>query len=120
LSQYFPGICTEFKDFNLTYDEDGNPKIEDCQKHYFPGYYLTPESMSLFERLYSNETGGLQDKFVAFWKAVAIRFVNNTYVLGYDPINEPFPSNMYMDPSIVYEPGRFDRYTLQPMYKRIF
>jgi endoglycosylceramidase len=76
--------------------------------------------MSLFERLYSNETGGLQDKFVAFWKAVATRFANNTYVLGFDPINEPFPSNMYMDPSIVYEPGRFDRYTLQPMYKRIF
>jgi len=76
--------------------------------------------MSLFERLYSNETGGLQDKFVAFWKAVATRFANNTYVLGYDPINEPFPSNMYMDPSIVYEPGRFDRYTLQQMYKRIF
>ena len=76
--------------------------------------------MSLFEKLYSNQTGGLQDKFLAFWKVVASRFANNPYVLGYDPINEPFPSNMYMDPSLVYEPGKFDRETLQPLYKRVF
>ena len=51
---------------------------------------------------------------------VSKRFAGNPYILGYDPLNEPFPSNMYMDPSLVYEPGRFDRYTLQPMYKRLF
>jgi hypothetical protein len=27
---------------------------------------------------------------------------------------------MYMDPSLVYEPGKFDRDTLQPLYKRVF
>lgn len=98
-------------------DSDGNPLISDCQKHMFPQYYLTPESMSLFESLYY---GNLQTKFIEYWKAVANRFASNPYVLGYDPLNEPFPSNMYTDPSLVYEPGRFDRVTLQPFYKSIF
>jgi len=83
----------------------------------FVQFYLTPESMSLFESLYYGE---LQSKFIDYWKAVASRFANNPYVLGYDPLNEPFPSNMYTDPSLIYEPGRFDRATLQPFYKNIF
>ena len=41
-------------------------------------------------------------------------------MLGYDPLNEPFPSNMYTNPELVYEPGRFDRTALQPLYHRVF
>ena len=77
--------------------------------------------MSLFERLYYNtSSNSLTDKFVNFWKAVSQKLAGNPYVLGYDPLNEPFPSNMYTDPSLMYEPGRFDKYTLQPFYKKIF
>ena len=67
MEQYAP-VCTEFKAYNMSYDNHGNPLISDCQKHMFPQYYLTPESMSLFENLYY---GDLQSKFLSFWKAVA-------------------------------------------------
>jgi hypothetical protein len=46
---------------------------------------------------------------MGYWDKVAATFSNNPYVVGYDPINEPFPSNPYKDPSLVYQPGKFDR-----------
>lgn len=36
--------CNTMKSFNLTYDQDGNPKLEDCTKRNFWDYYFTPES----------------------------------------------------------------------------
>jgi len=41
-------------------------------------------------------------------------------VVGYDPLNEPFPSNIYTEPQYFYAPGSFDKAVLQPLYKRIF
>jgi endoglycosylceramidase len=76
--------------------------------------------MSLFERLYSPKPGSLQDNFIAFWVKVASRFAANPFVVGYDPLNEPFPSNIYTDPELFYAPGSFDRKILQPLYKRVF
>ena len=76
--------------------------------------------MALFEKLYDPTPGGLQDKFVAYWVKVAKRFSENPNVIGFDPINEPFPSNIYKDASLFYKPGHFDLTVLQPMYKRIF
>jgi endoglycosylceramidase len=76
--------------------------------------------MSLFERLYSTEPGSLQDNFISYWVKVAARFANNPYVVGYDPLNEPFPSNIYTDPELFYSPGAFDHKVLQPLYKRVF
>jgi hypothetical protein len=73
--------------------------------------------MSLFERLYYNDTAdSLLQPFISFWKAVAVRLGSNPYVLGFDPLNEPFPSNMYTNPSLVTVPGLFDEATLQPFY----
>ncbi len=63
---------------------------------------------------------GLQDKYVDYWKVVAKRFANNPYIVGYDPLNEPFPGNIFKDPSLFLEPGRFDRTYLEPMYTRTF
>lgn len=76
--------------------------------------------MSLFERLYSNQTGGLQDKFISYWKTLANKLSKNPFVLGFDPLNEPFPSNIYTNPDLFYMPGEFDKATLQPLYKRVF
>ena len=45
--------------YNFTKDENGNPLISECQKNNFVDYYFSPESMSLFERLYSSEPGSL-------------------------------------------------------------
>jgi hypothetical protein len=80
---------------------------------------VTPEAIDLFERLYYNETG-LTDKFVNYWKAVANKFANNKFVIGYDPLNEPFPSNFLKNTSLVFEPGLFDKVGLEPIYSRIF
>lgn len=66
-------ICRSISNYGFRYDSDGNPLIEDCQKHNFAGYYPSPESIELFHRLYSNSTG-LQDKFVNYWKRVSARF----------------------------------------------
>jgi aryl-phospho-beta-D-glucosidase BglC (GH1 family) len=57
--------------------------------------------------LYTNKNG-LQDKFVAYWDYVASYFAANPYVIGYDPINEPYPSNYNVEPSIAMTPGKFD------------
>jgi len=62
----------------------------------------------------------MQDAFVAYWNHVSSYFSNNPYVIGFDPINEPFPSNYNVDPSIVMTPGKFDRELLQPLYTRLF
>lgn len=32
---------------------------------------------------------GTRDRFIAYWVAVAEKFANNTYVMGFDILNEP-------------------------------
>jgi endoglycosylceramidase len=69
---------------------------------------MTPESVSAFNRLYTN-IDGLRDKFLAYWDKVASRFANNEYIIGYDPINEPFMSDYFSEPGIALIPGKFDK-----------
>jgi len=105
----------------LTLDKEGNPEIKSCQKNKFIDYYYSPEAANLFERLYyKNAKDSLQDAFVAYWKRVAQRFAENPYVIGYDPINEPFPSNIYKNPELWYDVGLFDKSVLQPLYSRVW
>ena len=56
--------------------------------------YTSPEVASAFEAFWSN-TADLQDKFIDYWRVVATKFANNSNILGYDIINEPFPANLY-------------------------
>lgn len=109
------GLCKSMDDYGFRYDEDDNPLIEDCQKNSFPIYYSSPESVSAFNRLYAN-VDGLKDKFLAFWDAVTKKFSANPYVIGYDPINEPFVSDYFAHPELLLVPGEFDRQVLQPFY----
>jgi endoglycosylceramidase len=74
--------------------------------------------MKAFDALYENKNG-LQDKFVEFWDATSKFFTGNPYVIGYDPINEPYPGNTLRRPDLLL-PGAFDRKRLQPMYERVF
>lgn len=89
-------------------DENGLPLIEDCTKHNFEDYYTAPEVASAFDGFYKNENG-IFDKFLDFWKVVAKRFANNTNVVGYDPINEPWPANIYHDVMLFFDTTKFDR-----------
>ena len=50
---------------------------------------------------------------------MSARFAGNPYVLGYDPLNEPFPANNVRDPTL-HIPGVMDRKHLAPTYSKIF
>jgi len=72
--------------------DDGlpNPPVE------FPNYYFqNPALQRAFESFWANRPGpggvGLQDRFVAGLRAVAERFANEPYVIGYELMNEPWP-----------------------------
>lgn len=41
-------------------------------------------------------------------------------MIGYDPLNEPFPANIYKDPLLVVEHWRFDEEKLGPMFKKAY
>jgi hypothetical protein len=43
----------------------------------------------------------------------------NPYVVGFDPLNEPFPGKVARYPSLLL-PGNADRQLLAPMYTRLF
>lgn len=105
-------------DYGYKLDSDGNPLITECQKKIFGLYYPSLESSLAFDALYDN-LNGLQDKFIAYHSHTSGRFSNNKYVVGYDPLNEPWPGNFYKDPSLVI-PGNFDKTRLEPMFGKIY
>jgi endoglycosylceramidase len=96
---WLTGNCKSIESYGMRTDENGNPLIEDCVKTFFIKYYTAPEVCSSFERLYTN-TDGASDKFADFWEVVSKRFSANPNVIGYDPINEPWPANFYKDFSL--------------------
>ena len=100
------GLCWSIKSYNFREDKDGNPYVDDCRQHGFTDYYLTAESLDFFGSLYTKTS--VQDQWVEFWKVVSNRIGRNPYVVGYDPINEPFPSSYFKDPEFVFVPGSFD------------
>ncbi len=60
----------------------------------FPSNYFTPQVSEAFDQLYAN-AGGVQDYAAQAWKAVAERFKDQPYLMGYDLINEPWPGLDY-------------------------
>ena len=74
--------------------------------------------MKAYDALFENKNG-LQDKFIEFWDATSKFFTGNPYVIGYDPINEPYVGNTLRRPDLLL-PGAFDRKRLQPMYAKVF
>lgn len=56
----------------------------------FPGNYFTPQVSEVFDQLYA-DAGGVRDRVAQAWAAVAQRFKDQPYLMGYDLINEPWP-----------------------------
>jgi len=112
------GFCKNMNSYGYRVDENGDYLIEDCQKAFFATYYSSPQSMQAFKALYDNKNG-LQDKFVDYWDVTSAALANNPYVVGFDPLNEPFPGNPLQSPKNLY-PGHADATLLAPMYERIF
>jgi endoglycosylceramidase len=74
--------------------------------------------MAIFDALYTNKHN-LTDAFLNYWKVVAQKFANNPNVIGFDPINEPFPSDFIQDPTLL-QPGIFDQKKLAPLYEKVY
>lgn len=101
------GECRSIKDYHYETDENGWPLVKECNKLGFWKYYTLAETLDIFDSLYTNKHG-LQDSFVNFWDVVSKRLSNNKYVVGYDPLNEPFPAGFEEDTSIL-TPGVMDK-----------
>ena len=112
------GVCTDMDTFGFRYDDNNDPLIEDCQSRDFYTYYLTKQSIAAFGAFFTNQDG-MQDAFVNYWDHVSARFANNPYVVGYDPLNEPFPANPAKDP-MLFTPGHMDKTYLAPLYENLF
>ncbi|HOX40557.1 MAG TPA: cellulase family glycosylhydrolase [Candidatus Brocadiia bacterium] len=62
--------------------------------------YLTLPVNACFDNFYANKPGpggvGIQDRFIAAWRHVALRFKDDPNVIGYDLLNEPhYGSTIY-------------------------
>jgi hypothetical protein len=107
-------------DYNYQLDEDDVPIQSDCLKKIFPTYYFTADVQSLFRAIYFDYLD-MQTKFVDFWGAVVDRLGSNPYVIGIDPLNEPFPVGRNLEDLIdTFTPGHADKKILAPMYTKIY
>ena len=79
--------------------------------------YVTYACTEAFKHIYNNQSGAL-DHLGFFWSTVAKRLGHYDNVLGYEIMNEPFPGNVYTDPTL-FIPGRTGSTELQPMYDKI-
>jgi len=60
-------------------------------------YMMSEAVQTSFDNFWANAPApdgiGIQDHFANVWKHVAKRYANNTTVIGYDLMNEPFPGS---------------------------
>lgn len=81
---------------------DGAPAwatIHNDQEHYTgsvwsDSYLISPAVQQSFDNFWGNapapDSIGIQDHYINLWKHIAQRYANNTTVIGYDIMNEPF------------------------------
>ncbi|XP_078583548.1 endoglycoceramidase-like [Branchiostoma floridae x Branchiostoma japonicum] len=79
--------------------------------------YFTQRCSHNFQCLYDNYKGAA-DKMAGFWKFVASELSNQTSVLGYELINEPWIGDWTKDPEL-FLPGHAGKKNLSPLYDRI-
>jgi endoglycosylceramidase len=77
--------------------DDGLPALP---QEGFPGNYLVMAALNrAYDHFWANDPGpgavGLQDRYAAAWRHVAERFRDADFVMGYDPMNEPWPGTVY-------------------------
>ncbi|XP_078583780.1 endoglycoceramidase-like [Branchiostoma floridae x Branchiostoma japonicum] len=79
--------------------------------------YLTQRCSHNFQCLYDNYKGAA-DKMADFWKFVATELSNQTSVLGYELINEPWIGDWTKDPEL-FLPGHAGKKNLAPLHDRV-
>lgn len=86
--------------------------------HNWPLAYLTSSVSHAFQQFYDNKDGVLE-QFGKFWKKVADEFKNETSILGYELMNEPWAGDIYSNPERLL-PGYAGREVLLPVYNFLF
>lgn len=116
---YMFDFCKPMEEFNMRKDSDGSFIREDCAKHHFFKFHISPEFGSSYEAFYKNEFN-LQDKFASYWKFMADFFKKkqNTFIIGYDLWNEPWPGDVMSDYNLLY-PSWPEKIRILPFYKKI-
>jgi len=62
--------------------------------------YANPGLNAAFQNFWNNDVvGDLQGEYDRSWAAVATAFAGNPWVIGYDPINEPFTTRLSPTPT---------------------
>lgn len=111
------GVCADMRDFDYRLDANGDPLIEDCLQKGFWEYMGTKQGIDGYSAVYTNKYN-LNEKYVAFWDFVANHLASNPYVVGFDPLNEPYTANSIKDPTLNI-PGVMDRKHLAPTFAKV-
>jgi endoglycosylceramidase len=90
----------------------------------FPGNYIgMPALIRAFDNFWANVNGpgdvGLQERYAAAWRHVAVRFKDERYVMGYDLMNEPWPGSPWTTCANNVGCPVFDTMTLQAFNERV-
>jgi endoglycosylceramidase len=89
------------------------PKQPICGRPWMENAF-TEACQLAFQNIYDNYAG-MRDHFAKFWFETANRWANNTNILGYELINEPFAGDCFAHPSFCV-PGVAGKENLQPLY----
>ena len=100
-----------FPDWTLPEKYRSLPQHADC-KNWGLRDFTWPVTDTL-EQFWSNR-GGVQDNYIAFFKMLAERYQDDPMVIGFEPINEPFPGSVGR-----LSLGWFYKNQLFPLYEKV-
>ncbi|PTU30942.1 cellulase family glycosylhydrolase [Stenotrophobium rhamnosiphilum] len=93
-------------------------RFDDVLKAGFPLGYVTPRVSIAFDRFWNNEDG-MHDHFRDAWMAVATRWKDQDYLMGYDIINEPWSGSVWPVCARPMGCADFENNKLQPFYEHV-
>lgn len=83
--------------------DEGKPHTEGAI--WSDSYLLSEAVQTAFDHFWLNKPAsdgiGIQDRYAALWQHIAKRYTNNTTVIGYDLMNEPFPGSSGVQSTLV-------------------
>ena len=83
----------------------------------WPCGYFTEEISRGFQQIYENKNQS-SDYLAQFWRILAQEFKDDTSILGYEFINEPWAGNIHENAAYLF-PGVAGRENLAPLYEKL-